>query len=63
VFLAEMAAVVPWAELEAVIAPHYPKIGLKGGRRPFAAATMLRIYSRLVRLAAGQGRHDVFGGA
>ena len=25
VFLAEMAAAVPWSELEAVIAPHYPK--------------------------------------
>ena len=25
VFLAEMAAAVPWSVLEAVIAPHYPK--------------------------------------
>ena len=44
VFLAEMAAVVPWGALEAVVEPHYPKIGPKGGRRPFALATMLRIY-------------------
>jgi transposase, IS5 family len=44
VFLAEMAAVVPWGPLEAVIEPHYPKIGPKGGRRPFPLATMLRIY-------------------
>src|SRR3954468_22880410 len=44
VFLAEMAAVVPWDALEAVIEPHYPKIGPKGGRRPFPLATMLRIY-------------------
>jgi IS5 family transposase len=44
VFLAEMAAVVPWAALEAVIEPHYPCMGPKGGRRPFALATMLRIY-------------------
>jgi hypothetical protein len=27
VFLAEMAAVVPWAKLAALIAPHYPKVG------------------------------------
>ncbi len=35
VFLAEMAAVVPWAALEAVIEPQYPKAGPNGGRRPF----------------------------
>jgi transposase, IS5 family len=29
VFLTEMAAVVPWAALEAVIEPHYPKVGSK----------------------------------
>ena len=33
VFLAEMAAAVPWSVLEAVIAPHYPKEGPQGGRR------------------------------
>jgi len=44
VFLAEMAAVVPWPALEAVIEPHYPKMGAKGGRRPFPLAKMLRIY-------------------
>jgi transposase, IS5 family len=44
VFLAEMAAVVPWAALEAVIEPHYPKAGSKGGRRPFPLAVMLRVY-------------------
>jgi IS5 family transposase len=44
VFLAEMVAVVPWSALEAVIEPHYPKIGPQGGRRPFPLATMLRIY-------------------
>jgi len=44
VFLAEMAAVVPWAALEAVIEPHYPKAGPNGGRRPFPLAVMLRIY-------------------
>ena len=32
VFLAEMAATVPWSVLEAVIAPHYPQQGPQGGR-------------------------------
>jgi hypothetical protein len=36
VFLAEMAAVVPWVALEALIEPHYP--GLSGGRQPFPLA-------------------------
>ena len=31
-FLAEMDAVVPWGRLLALIAPHYPKAGPKGGR-------------------------------
>ena len=44
VFLAEMAAVVPWVALEALIEPHYPKAGPSGGRRPFPLAVMLRIY-------------------
>ena len=44
VFLAEMTAVVPWAALEALIEPRYPKLGAKGGRRPFPLGVMLRIY-------------------
>ena len=44
VFLGEMAAVVSWGMLEALIEPHYPKIGPQGGRRPFQLGTMLRIY-------------------
>src|SRR4051812_13164005 len=44
VFLAEMAATVPWSVLEAVIAPDYPKQGPQGGRRAFPIAVMLRIY-------------------
>lgn len=44
VFLAEMTAVVPWAKLEALIEPHYPRLGVQGGRRPFPLSTMLRIY-------------------
>ncbi len=44
VFLAEMAAVVPWGMLEALIEPRYPKIGPQGGRRPFPLPVMLRIY-------------------
>jgi IS5 family transposase len=44
VFLAEMAAMVPWPMLEAIVEPYYPKVGPQGGRRPFPIAVMLRIY-------------------
>ena len=44
VFLAEMAAMVPWVALETMIEPHYPKTVPNGGRRPFTLAMMLRIY-------------------
>ena len=43
-FLAEMEAVVPWLRLLALIAPHYPKAGPKGGRPPMPLETMLRVY-------------------
>jgi IS5 family transposase len=43
-FLDEMNLVVPWAELVSLIAPHAPQPGAKGGRPPFAVATMLRIH-------------------
>jgi len=42
VFLAEMETVVPWARLEALIEPFYPKKG--NGRPPMPLGTMLRIY-------------------
>ena len=41
-FLAEMDAVVPWADLLGVIEPHYPKAG--NGRQPLGLEKMLRIY-------------------
>ena len=41
-FLAEMNAVIPWARIEALIAPHYAKPGR--GRRPMPLSVMLRIY-------------------
>jgi len=44
IFLAEMADVVPWALLEAAIAPRYPQVGPNGGRRPYPVGVMLRIY-------------------
>lgn len=44
IFLQEMNQVVPWAELVALIEPHGPKPGAKGGRPPFALETMLRIH-------------------
>jgi IS5 family transposase len=37
-----MHRAVPWSQLEALIAPHYPKAG--GGCRPYPLATMLRIH-------------------
>ncbi len=43
-FLAEMEAVVPWGRLLALIAPHYPKSGPKGGRPPMPLEVMLRVY-------------------
>ena len=43
-FLAEMEAVVPWGRLLALIAPHYPKTGPKGGRPPMPLEVMLRVY-------------------
>jgi IS5 family transposase len=41
-FLAEMEAVVPWAEFCDLIEPVYPKAG--NGRRPIGLERMLRIY-------------------
>jgi len=41
-FLAEMDAVIPWARLRGLIAPHYPKAG--NGRQPLGLEKMLRIY-------------------
>jgi IS5 family transposase len=41
-FLAAMEAVVPWADLVALIEPHYPKPG--NGRPPVGLERMLRIY-------------------
>ncbi len=42
VFLEEMNRVVPWASLEALIEPHYPK-GVTG-RPVIGLATMLRVH-------------------
>lgn len=41
-FLADMERVVPWRELEAAIAPHYPQG--RRGRPPIGLARMLRVY-------------------
>jgi len=43
-FLAEMEAVVPRSRLLALIEPHYPKMGHKGGRPAIPLEVMLRIY-------------------
>ena len=42
-FLADIEAVTPWAELVAVIEPHYPK-GEGRGRPPIGVLRMLRMY-------------------
>jgi IS5 family transposase len=42
VFLEEMEKVVPWAALETVIEPHYPRAGK--GRHPYPLSKMLRIH-------------------
>jgi IS5 family transposase len=41
-FLAQMERVVPWAQLEALIAPHAPEG--RRGRPPFSVGTMLRVH-------------------
>jgi transposase, IS5 family len=42
VFLAKMDKLMPWAAIEALIEPHYPKAG--NGRPPKALSQMLRMY-------------------
>ena len=41
-FLEQMDRVVPWSELQALVAPHYAKAG--NGRQPVGLAIMLRTY-------------------
>lgn len=41
-FLTEMDQVVPWAGIQGLIEPHYPKAG--NGTQPMPMGTMLRIY-------------------
>ena len=41
-FLEEMYRIIPWAKLESLIEPHYPKQG--NGRPPVGLGIMLRIY-------------------
>jgi IS5 family transposase len=43
-FLTEMDAVVPWGRLLALVDPHYPRTGPKGGRPAMPLETMLRVY-------------------
>ena len=43
-FLADMASIVPWKELEGVVEPVYPKVGELGGRPPIELQKMLRMY-------------------
>ena len=43
-FPAEMNAVVPWAELVALIEPHYPRASSAGGRPAAGLERILRIH-------------------
>lgn len=43
-FLADMASIVPWKELESVVEPVYPKVSELGGRPPIELQKMLRMY-------------------
>lgn len=43
-FLADMASIVPWKELEGVVEPVYPKGSEQGGRPPIGLQKMLRMY-------------------
>ena len=43
-FLATMNRVLPWADLVALITPHYAKVPSGAGRRPIGCERMLRIY-------------------
>ena len=60
-FLDEMNQVVPWAELEALVEPRYPKAG--SGRRPVGLAIMLRVVSDPGRISPNEkqgGTWDAF---
>jgi len=64
IFLEQMDQVIPWAELVALITPHAPKPGSRGGRPAFAVETMLRIHFlqqwfNLSDPAAEEALHDV----
>jgi IS5 family transposase len=41
-FLDEMSQIVPWGDLQALVAPHYAKVG--NGRRSVGLTIMLRTY-------------------
>jgi IS5 family transposase len=43
-FLSEMERIVPFARMESVIEPHYPKAKARGGRPPKPLSAMLRVY-------------------
>ncbi len=43
-FLRVMDQVVPWQRLGELVSPHYPKAGLRGGRKPMPLEPMLRIH-------------------
>ncbi|TSE18165.1 hypothetical protein Talka_02333 [Tepidimonas alkaliphilus] len=50
-FLRQMDQVVPWKELEALMAPHMPSPGPKGGHPPYPVSVLLRIHFLQLLLA------------
>ena len=53
IFLEEMEQVVPWGELCALVAPHYPQPGK--GRRPVGVERMLDLLFAAVVQPVGPG--------
>ena len=44
IFLEKLAAVIPWKQLDEVIAKHYTKTSKTGGRPQYPLQTMLRVH-------------------
>jgi IS5 family transposase len=43
-FLSDMDRIIPWAQLNSVVEPFYPKVNEAGGRPPLRLERMLRVY-------------------
>jgi hypothetical protein len=59
-FLGKMDVVAPWTRLLALIEPHYPRVGPKGGRPPMPLDTMLRVHVLQQWYALAKHRAQLF---